>query len=138
MIVLSKEQVLKLYANLIKATGGSDGIRDEGMLDMALNNPFQSFDGKELYPSIQAKAARLCFGLLKNHAMLDGNKRLGTHVMLVFLALNGYELYYSQKELSDVILALASGDIGEKEILQWIIEHQQYLYGDFYNKTTQY
>ena len=125
MIVLSKEQVLKLYANLIKATGGSDGIRDEGMLDMALNNPFQSFDGKELYPSIQAKAARLCFGLLKNHAMLDGNKRLGTHVMLVFLALNGYELYYSQKELSDVILALASGNIGEKEILQWIIEHQQ-------------
>ncbi len=125
MIILSKEQVLKLHASLIKATGGSDGIRDEGMLDLALNNPFQSFDGKELYPSIQAKAARLCFGLVRNHAILDGNKRLGTHVMLVFLALNGYELYYSQKELSDVILALASGDIGEKEILQWIIEHQQ-------------
>ena len=125
MIILSKEQVLKLHASLIKATGGSDGIRDEGMLDMALNNPFQSFGGKELYPSIQAKAARLCFGLVKNHAMLDGNKRLGAHTMLVFLALNGYELSYSQKELSDVILALASGDIGEKEILQWIIEHQQ-------------
>ena len=125
MIILSKEQVLKLHASLIKATGGSDGIRDEGMLDLALNNPFQSFDGKDLYPSIQAKAARLCFGLVRNHAMLDGNKRLGTHVMLVFLALNGYELSYNQKELSDVILALASGNIGEKEILQWIIEHQQ-------------
>lgn len=125
MIILSKEQVLKLHTSLIKTTGGSDGIRDEGMLDLALNNPFQSFGGKELYPSIQAKAARLCFGLVRNHAMLDGNKRLGTHVMLVFLALNGYELSYSQKELSDVILALASGDIGEKEILQWIIEHQQ-------------
>lgn len=125
MIILSKEQVLKLHASLIKATGGSDGIRDEGMLDMALNNPFQTFGGKELYPSIQAKAARLCFGLVKNHAMLDGNKRLGAHVMLVFLALNGYELSYSQKELSDVILALASGDIGEWEIMQWIIEHQQ-------------
>lgn len=125
MIILSKEQVLELHANLIKATGGSNGIRDEGMLDLALNNPFQSFGGKELYPSIQAKAARLCFGLVKTHAMLDGNKRLGTHVMLVFLALNGYELYYSQKELCDVILALASGDIGEEEILQWIIEHQQ-------------
>ena len=125
MIILSKEQVLKLHTSLIKTTGGSDGIRDEGMLDLALNNPFQSFGGKELYPSIQAKAARLCFGLVRNHAMLDGNKRLGTHVMLVFLALNGYELYYSQKELSDVILALASSDIGEKEILQWIIEHQQ-------------
>ncbi|MFG6358674.1 MAG: type II toxin-antitoxin system death-on-curing family toxin [Acetatifactor sp.] len=125
MIILSKEQVLKLHASLIKATGGSDGIRDEGMLETGVNNPVQSFGGKELYPSVQAKAARLCFGLVKNHAMLDGNKRLGTHVMLVFLALNGYELYYSQQELSDMVLALASGDIGEKEILQWIIEHQQ-------------
>lgn len=125
MIVLSKEQVLKIHASLIKTTGGSGGIRDEGMLDLALNNPFQSFGGKELYPSIQAKAARLCFGLVKNHAMLDGNKRLGAHVMLVFLALNGYELSYDQKELSDIILALASGDIGEKEILQWILQHQK-------------
>ncbi len=125
MIILSKEQILKIHASLISATGGSAGIRDEGMLDLALNNPFQSFGGKELYPSIQAKAARLCFGLVKNHAMLDGNKRLGAHVMLVFLALNGYELFYSQKELSDMILALASGDIGEREILQWIIKHQK-------------
>ena len=125
MIVLSTEQILKIHENLIDVTGGSVGIRDEGMLDLALNNPFQSFGGKELYPSIQAKAARLCFGLVKNHAMLDGNKRLGAHVMLVFLELNGYELLYGQKELSDVILALAAGDIGEKEILRWIIEHQK-------------
>lgn len=125
MILLSKEQILKIHTSLIQATGGSDGIRDEGMLDLALNNPFQTFGGKELYPSIQAKAARLCFGLVKNHAMVDGNKRLGAHVMLVFLALNGYELSYSQKELSGIILALASGYIGEKEILQWIIEHQK-------------
>lgn len=76
MIILSKEQVLKLHASLIKATGGSDGIRDEGMLDSALNNPFQSFGEKELYPSIQAKAARLCFGLVKNHAMPAETKDL--------------------------------------------------------------
>ena len=125
MNILSKEQILKMHASLIEATGGSAGIRDEGMLDLALNNPFQSFGGQELYPSIQAKAARLCFGLVKNHAMLDGNKRLGAHVMLVFLAINGFELSYAQKELSDVILALASGDVGEKEILQWIIKHQK-------------
>lgn len=125
MILLSKEQILKIHTDLIQATGGSEGIRDEGMLDLALKNPFQTFGGKELYPSIQAKAARLCFGLVKNHAMVDGNKRLGAHVMLVFLALNGYELSYGQKELIDIILALASGYIGEKEILQWIIEHQK-------------
>lgn len=125
MIILTKAQVLKLHASLIAATGGSAGIRDEGMLDLALNNPFQSFGGKELYPGIQKKAARLCFGLVKNHAMIDGNKRLGAHVMLVFLALNGYELSYSQEELSDMILALAAGCIGENEIIQWIAEHQK-------------
>lgn len=65
------------------------------------------------------------FWIGKKPCNVRRHKRLGTHVMLVFLELNGYELYYSQKELSDIILALASGDIGEKEILQWIIEHQQ-------------
>lgn len=125
MIVLSKEQVLQIHTRLIETTGGSDGIRDERMLDSALKNPFQSFGGDELYPSIQAKAAQLCFGLVKNHAMLDGNKRLGAHVMLVFLALNGYELVYSQRELSDIIFALAAGEIGAEKILQWITEHQK-------------
>ena len=125
MIILSKEQVLLLHRQLIEATGGSAGIRDERLLESALSNPFQSFGGEELYPSIQAKAAQLCFGLVKNHPMMDGNKRLGTHAMLVFLALNGYELSYSQKELSDTILAVASGEIGSTDILQWIIENQK-------------
>lgn len=125
MMVLSKEQVLQLHANLIEATGGSTGVHDEGMLDSALNNPFQSFGGNGLYSGIHTKAARLCFGLVKNHAMADGNKRLGVHVMLVFLALNGYELLYSQKELSDIIIDLASGRIGIAELLEWIMEHQK-------------
>ena len=125
MIILSKEQVLMMHRQLITATGGSDGIRDEGMLDSALLNPFQSFGGEELYPSIQAKAVQLCFGLVKNHAMLDGNKRLGAHVMLVFLMLNGYELAYEQKELVDIILKLAAGEKNVEDILRWIISHQK-------------
>ena len=125
MIQLSKEQVLLLHKQLIECTGGSQGIRDEGMLDSALSNPFQSFGGEELYPSIQAKAAQLCFGLVRNHPMIDGNKRLGAHVMLVFLTLNGYELSYTQQELSDTILALASGELDIKAIMQWIIKHQK-------------
>lgn len=125
MIRLSKRQVLMLHKHLIESTGGSEGIRDEGLLDSALSNPFQSFGGEELYPSVQAKAAQLCFGLVRNHPMLDGNKRLGAHVMLVFLALNGYELSYTQQELSDTILDLASEEIGVKAIMQWIIEHQK-------------
>lgn len=124
MILLTKEQVLLLHDRLVEVTGGSKGIRDEGMLDSALSNPFQSFGGEELYPGIQAKAAQLCYGLVKNHAMLDGNKRLGAHVMLVFLALNGFELIYTQQELSDTILAVASGEMDAENLLQWIIQHQ--------------
>ena len=74
MIILNKEQVLMLHRQLIESTGGSMGIRDEELLDSALSNPFQSFDGKDLYPTIPAKAAQLYFGLVKNHAMVDGNK----------------------------------------------------------------
>lgn len=125
MIRLSKEQVILLHKRLIETIGGSDGIRDIGMLDSALANPFQSFGNKELYPSVQAKAAQLCFGIVKNHPMIDGNKRLGAHVMLVFLALNGYELVYTQQELSGVILDLASGKMDADDILQWIISHQK-------------
>ena len=84
MIKLTKEQILLLHTQLIEATGGSDGIRDVGMLESALENPFQTYDGEELYPSIQAKAARLCYGLVKNHAMVDGNKRIGVHAASIF------------------------------------------------------
>ena len=76
MIRLSKDQVILLHERMIEANGGGDGIRDDGMLDSALANPFQSFGDEELYPSIQAKAAQLCFGIVKNHPMVDGNKRL--------------------------------------------------------------
>ena len=84
MIRLTKKQVLMLHTQLIEATGGCDGIRDEGLLDSALESPFRSFGGEELYPSIQSKAARLCYGLVRNHALIDGNKRIGAHTMLVF------------------------------------------------------
>lgn len=124
MIRLTKEQVLMLHIQLIESTGGCDGIRDEGLLDSALESPFQSFGGEELYPGIQAKAARLCYGLVKNHAMIDGNKRMGAHTMLVFLAVNGYELRYTQKELVDLILDIADGKKEYGDILSWILVHQ--------------
>jgi death-on-curing protein len=125
MIRLTKKQILMLHSQLILETGGSDGVRDEKLLESALETPFQTFGGEELYPSTQAKAARLCYGLIKNHAMVDGNKRIGTHAMLVFLALNGYELEYTQKELSDTILEVAASHMSYEELLNWIIEHQK-------------
>ena len=63
MITLSKKQIIMLHSQLISETGGTDGIRDEGLLDSAISAPFQSFAGTEIYPSIQQKAARLGYGL---------------------------------------------------------------------------
>ena len=125
MIVLTKEQIIKLHEQLIRETGGSQGLRDDSLLDAAIHAPFQSYDGIDMFPSIQQKAARLGFGLVKNHAFIDGNKRVGAHVMLVFLALNKIDLVYEQTELSDVILKIASGEYDFSELLQWILNHQQ-------------
>jgi len=99
MKTLSKQQVLKLHEMLIAQSGGSPEIRDEGLLESALNAPFQSFGDTELYPSLLEKAARLGYGLIKNHPFVDGNKRIGTHTMLVFLAINHAELAYTDEEL---------------------------------------
>ena len=124
MIRLTKSQVLLIHDQLIAETGGSSGLRDEGILDSALSAPFQTFGGEDVYPSLQQKAVRLCFGLVKNHPFVDGNKRIGAHVMLVFLALNGVELQHSQTELSDIILQLAAGEINAEHLLRWILSHQ--------------
>ena len=124
MIILSKEQILMLHANLIAETGGSDGIRDENLLESAISAPFQTFDSIEIFPSIQQKAARLGYGLIKNHAFIDGNKRIGTHAMLVFLALNKIELEYTQADLVDIILKVAADESSFDDLLNWVLDHQ--------------
>jgi len=124
MIVLSKQQILFLHSQLISGTGGSDGLRDVGLLESAINSPIQQFGNEDLYPTIQQRASRLCFGLVNNHPFIDGNKRIGAHVMLVFLALNGIELEYTQDDLSSTILKLASNEISYQQLTKWIVNHQ--------------
>lgn len=124
MIILSKKQVLALHSDLIREFGGTEGIRDEGLLESALAAPFQTFGGEPVYPSLQAKAARLGFGLVSNHPFVDGNKRTGAHVMLVFLALNGVELCYGQEDLISIFLSVASGMSDWRDLQRWILEHE--------------
>ena len=121
---LSKRQVVMLHEQLIRETGGTAGIRDDGLLESALEAPFQEFGGVSVYPSVQQKAARLGFGLVKNHPFVDGNKRIGAHAMLLFLSLNGIELEYTQNELSDMILDVAAGNLRFEDMVKWIIKHQ--------------
>ena len=106
-------------------TGGLDGLRDEGLLDSAIAAPFQTFDSTELFQSVHEKAARLACGLVQNHPFLDGNKRIGAHAMLVFLALNGISLFYTQDELASVFLKMAAGEIDYDILLQWVIDHEE-------------
>lgn len=123
MKVLSKQQILKLHEMLIAQSGGTPEIRDDGLLDSALNTPFQSFGDTELYPSLLEKAARLGYGLINNHPFVDGNKRIGTHAMLVFLAINNAELSYSDDELIHLILGIAAGEYDDKHLLNWLQQH---------------
>lgn len=124
MKIITERQVLMLHDQLIASTGGSNGLRDEGLLQSALAAPFQSFGGADTFQSIQQKAARLAYGLVKNHPFVDGNKRIGAHTMLVFLALNGIDLDYTQEELSEIILSMAASESGYDELLRWLLEHE--------------
>ena len=123
MKILSKRQILMLHTALISQTGGLDGIRDEGLLESALNAPFQTFAEQDLYPTVLEKAARLGYGIIRNHPFLDGNKRIGAHAMLVFLDINQLSLSYEDEELILTILQIASGAKGYEELLEWLKAH---------------
>jgi len=123
MTFLTKEQILLMHEQLIVRYGGTHGVRDEGLLDSALNAPFQSFGEYEFFPTVLEKAVRLCFGLVKNHPFHDGNKRIGALTLLTTLDLNHISIRTNSSELSDVILHLAAGDIDDVSFLSWVQAH---------------
>ena len=122
---LDIEMVKLIHQLIAEQTGGSVGVRDENLLDSAIKGINQTFGGKQLYPSKEEKAARLGFNLVANHAFIDGNKRMGMHIMILFLELNGIHLEYTQAELVDLGLGVASGEIKYEQILEWIIGHRR-------------
>lgn len=124
MIRFSEEKVKFLYQLMVEATGGTLGIRDENLLNSALKGIFQTFDGKDLYPSKEEKGAMLGYSLISNHAFVDGNKRIGVYVMLTFLEVNGIRIDCSDEELITLGLGLAAGEIGYEGLLDWILDHE--------------
>lgn len=123
MNILTKRQIIRLHSLLIEESGGIDGIRDEGMLDLAINQPFQTFGGVELYPSVIDKAVRLGYSLITDHPFIDGNKRIGTHAMLVFLDINGIDLSYDDDNLITLILQIAAGTADDRILNAWVRDH---------------
>ena len=124
MIRLSQEKVLALHEILTKETGGDPNVRDIALLNSAIESAFATFDGQELYPTKEEKGARLGFALISNHAFVDGNKRIGMYVMLIFLEVNGIKIRLSNDEIVRVGLAVASGEMKYEELLDWILENE--------------
>ena len=120
MIALKKEQVKFLHRKLIKNTGGSDGIRDEGLLDSALSAAFHTFDGTDLYQTVIAKITRTAYSLILNHPFIDGNKRIGTYVMLVLLELNKIDTDFSDEDIVRIGLGIANGEMDSEQLLDLI------------------
>lgn len=120
MIKFDDDKVLLLHQLITQETGGSNGVRDFGLLDSALESIYATFDGNELYPTKEEKAARLGYSLISNHAFVDGNKRIGMYVMLTFLEANGIHISADNDEIARVGISIASGSMKYEDVLNWI------------------
>jgi death on curing protein len=124
MELLDIENIILFHKKIVKQTGGSDGIRDLGLIESALNRGLMTFDGRELYESLEMKISVITHGLIRNHGFVDGNKRIGVAVMILLLKMNNIVIRYTQKELIELGLGVAEGRLNEKDILEWIERHK--------------
>ena len=127
MRYLTLGEVVALHRALLESSGGASGIRDLRALESAVAQPRASFSGTDLHPSLHAKAAALCFSLARNHAFVDGNKRVAHAAMEVFLTLNGYEIVAPVDEQERLLLDLAAGKLTREQMTEWLEKHLQFV-----------
>jgi len=126
---LNLEEVLALHRMVISQSGGINGTRDIHALESSVAQPYLTFGGEDLYPTLVEKAAALGFSLVMNHAFLDGNKRIGHAAMETFLILNGYEIRATVDEQETIILRLAAGELDRAAFADWLGAHVSNLRG---------
>ena len=119
MIKVDFNVALRLHELVASVTGGSVGIRDKALLESALESPFLTFGGEDLYATLEAKGARLGCSLISNHAFVDGNKRIGTLIMLTFLEMNGVHLNLTNEDVEFIAMSVAKGDYKYEDVLNW-------------------
>lgn len=122
-IQFTLQDIYELHTQLENAFVLSSGVRDENLLASAVNTPFQTFMGNDLYPSIYDKAAQLCYGIANNHPFTDGNKRTALHSMYVYLIINGFDITATQQDVESMIIDIASGNMTNTELAQWLREN---------------
>lgn len=111
---VSQDTVLALHAYLLEKFGGSTGLRDEGLLDSALSQPYQTFFGEFLHPTIYEQAAAYLYHLAKNHAFIDGNKRVALATTITFVKMNGYCFALPKEEAETLVLEIVAGNINRE------------------------
>ena len=121
--MISVSEAILIQDILIEKFGGTRGIRDRGLLESALSRPFQTFDNKDLYPSVIKKAAALIESILINHPFIDGNKRIGYVLMRLFLIDNGLDIFANQDDKYDFVINIASGHFDFDKICTWLEKH---------------
>lgn len=117
------DDVEKIHGILIERFGGAKGIRDRGILESALGRPYQTFDGKELYPDPVEKAAAIFESIVSNHPFIDGNKRTAYVLMRLILKNNKLDLQVDQNNKYDFVIKAAKGELSFEKIKLWIREN---------------
>ena len=119
-IQFTLQDIYELHAQLENTFVLTPGVRDRNLLASAVNTPFQTFMGNDLYPSIYDKAAQLCYGIANNHPFTDGNKRTALHSMYVYLIINGYDINATQQDVENLIINVAAGRMNNSELSEWL------------------
>ena len=117
--MIQKEEVLALHKIAIQKFGGSDGIRDENLLESAIHRPYHTFDGNDLYPTLEEKASALLESIVKNHPFIDGNKRTGYLAYRLMLLNNGLDINATQAEKYELVIDIASNRMDLPAIVEW-------------------
>lgn len=118
--MIDLQEVLEIHQVLIQEFGGSQGVRDEGLLKSAIERPFSGFGETEFYPTPEGKAGAILESIVKNHPFIDGNKRTGYVLMRLILMQFGNDIIATQNEKYDFVIEVASGQIEFQEIVAWI------------------
>jgi death-on-curing protein len=129
MKYLTTEQILFLHARLLSETGGSQGVRDLGLLVSAAGRPKGTFEENDLYPDIYTKAAALMHSLIQNHPFVDGNKRTGIAAAVILLQVNGFRPVSTNQDVETFTLSVAKGEQDAPDIASWIEHHSEAIPG---------
>ena len=119
-VFLSLDEVLEIHEQQIERYGGSAGLCDGAGLESAVATPQATFGGEFRHTSIPAMAAAYLFHLCQNHALIDGNKRVGANAAITFLLMKNWEPTFDEKELVDLVLSVASGGLGKPSLTPWM------------------